>query len=682
MITDKEELLYRIRNLGFASNKQNVMNEISDELKKDNEVIFELIKYNQSLVNDFSNELIENPELMDKVFNGISSELYHRLSPDLKNNEKFMLQLLKYDTNAAYNLGADLRKNMEFMQKAAELNSETVYFASSDIKQKLEEKIIVNHKKGISFEDEIKEFLGDEKFKLVSNYPETVELFKKIKEQNKLHILSACMKKLNEQNLGVTEWTRGMENMLNAFSNPDYEELLSNIDINSVDIDTLYSILQKPNYYNIKSQEQLSEYGLIKANVCNAIVNGDSEVISNYPEIASMNEIKQNQFAVLQKHFNIDVNEANNLCGRYGDIDEIDNKQSKNLKAYIGSVIKIMKTKSKSLLEKMYMLEPVMGKPKDILRIEGEIKKVYAKEFNKTLFSPEQGKKISDDDLKQYVSNEKHKDITIVDAGTDFNMIITSIGAYSTEAHGTDYYSSWNRELTGAQGVSCSYIGNDMRGTAAIPQFCYGFKEMSEESLLMAGSQNLGSTTDRDKLTLRTVDRYLSYSTPENLKNYTGQYNEMVYSRMQEGKRKQPDYIVVFKERGDIKNMSLALKAVNDFRANGIDLPIVVVDTEKCKASEKERLDDLIREYGQTKDSTLAKAIEDKIKRNSVTDYQEFKGFWLKLDKERNNGYEPIQVSEYKSAYEHTSAQERNSATSKIRNLYKEVSRIAEELEK
>ena len=89
---------------------------------------------------------------------------------------------------------------------------------------------------------------------------------------------------------------------------------------------------------------------------------------------------------MLQKHFNIDVNEANNLCGRYGDIDEIDNKQSKNLKAYIGSVIKIMKTKSKSLLEKMYMLEHVMGKQKDILQIEGEIKKVYAKYFKKTLF--------------------------------------------------------------------------------------------------------------------------------------------------------------------------------------------------------------------------------------------------------------------------------------------------------
>jgi len=152
MIKDKSEALKCIK-LGLALNKSQAMEELSDELKNDDDIIFELIKNNQSFVNDFSNKLIEKPELMERIFNEISSELYHRLSPEVKNNEKFMLQLLQYDSNAAYNLGTELRRNLEFMEKAVKINNETMYFASPEIKPRLEKAV----KKETEIENKLKD---------------------------------------------------------------------------------------------------------------------------------------------------------------------------------------------------------------------------------------------------------------------------------------------------------------------------------------------------------------------------------------------------------------------------------------------------------------------------------------------------------------------------------------------
>ena len=60
----------------------------------------------------------------------------------------------------------------------------------------------------------------------------------------------------------------------------------------------------------------------------------------------------------------------------------------------------------------------------------------------------------------------------IYDAGTDFKMIITSLGAFHYE--GIDNYANnWNRPAIAAQHFCASYIRNDMIGTAPVHNICY-----------------------------------------------------------------------------------------------------------------------------------------------------------------------------------------------------------------
>lgn len=128
MITDKQELLNLL-------NTQHVfLNDIGENLLNDNDVIVELIKRDQGLVNAFGDKLMRNQELMDRVFNETDSTLYHRLSPELKNDPRFMINLINVDSNAIYNIGEDLTNNTEFMKQAVVINPEVYYKLSPEIK--------------------------------------------------------------------------------------------------------------------------------------------------------------------------------------------------------------------------------------------------------------------------------------------------------------------------------------------------------------------------------------------------------------------------------------------------------------------------------------------------------------------------------------------------------------------
>lgn len=105
------------------------------------------------------------------------------------------------------------------------------------------------------------------------------------------------------------------------------------------------------------------------------------------------------------------------------------------------------------------------------------------------------------------------------------------------------------------------------------------------------------------------------FLTPDNQINYISplwKFNELVYERMQNQKRKQPDYILVFREKGIITNMHNAKKAAHDFG----NIPIVIVDKDKCAESELENLTKTIEDYRQNKDKNIFNQIIQKIKNN------------------------------------------------------------------
>ncbi len=81
-------------------------------------------------------------------------------------------------------------------------------------------------------------------------------------------------------------------------------------------------------------------------------------------------------------------------------------------------------------------------------------------------------------------------------AGTDFKMIITSLGPYSGKKSQSNYKDDWNRPKINSPHLCASYIRQDMMGTAWICDICYGFDCMREDSLVLSGPGDIYSSRD------------------------------------------------------------------------------------------------------------------------------------------------------------------------------------------
>lgn len=202
----------------------------------------------------------------------------------------------------------------------------------------------------------------------------------------------------------------------------------------------------------------------------------------------------------------------------------------------------------------------------------------------------------------------------VYEAGVDFKMIITSVGAYIRKAKCENYRDDWNRPTIQSQHMCTSYIRNDMLGMAPVHDICYGFNDMQEDSLMLAGNIDIASYTNANTIVSKSY-RKEKYYAPNDLINNTKRHNELCYRRIQKGEKKQPDYIIVFRRDGIIKNMENAKKASKDFG----NLPIVIIDVDKCLESEKIKVEQMYKEYNKTFNHDLLEQIKQKIRNNRET---------------------------------------------------------------
>ena len=202
-------------------------------------------------------------------------------------------------------------------------------------------------------------------------------------------------------------------------------------------------------------------------------------------------------------------------------------------------------------------------------------------------------------------------------AGTNFKMIITSVAPFVYNEI-ENYKKDWNRPSIGSQHFCASYIRNDMLGHAIIPHVCYGFEQMSLDSLVLSGTNDIFLSGFSFETTSKREEKYLA---PDSQIQQTQRYNEMDFKRIQSGNKKQPDYIVVFKKNGKIKNMRKAKKASYDFE----NLPIVVIDVDECLRTEKEKIKKLYEEYKKTGSEEIKLELSEKIRNNRVTDPEFYK---------------------------------------------------------
>lgn len=440
------------------------------------------------------------------------------------------------------------------------------------------------------------------------------------------------------------EWTPFANRVLNNIDG--YRELIENINNNKdFDINKLIPILVHLNEFNIETIEDIENLSEIKRKKCEELIKEDS--------------IEEKKKAVLLKIFGQGLSETKEFVKKFGeDIEEIEDEDLKN---YIRSLQEILDIEDGELLGEIF--EKVDGiESLDTLLVERKLKTEYCKLYQKDLF------KLKDAEILE--PEEEQYGVPVYSAGTDFKMIITSVGAFCRVAP-NDYKKDWNRPSLGSQHFCASYIRNDMLGHAPINHLCFAFEKMKEDSLMLSGPDDIYSSM-RALETVSEVDneRYLA---PDNQIRNTVRFNEMDFRRIQGGKKKQPDYIVVFRKNGKIDNIEKAIKASKDFSG----LPIVVIDVEECLASEREKVKGLLEQYRKTGDSKIKEAIEEKLRNNRVTDNSFCSDMGIdEFLRDAPKKDEEVSMEDLEELYEEVTSRERQEESTRLRSVYAKIMKI------
>ena len=494
------------------------------------------------------------------------------------------------------------------------------------------------------------EILGKDGINVISSFPDIQDQIL-ILEENQLRSFLAI---LEESNIGENdnEWKYLATSMLDNISS--YDELLKDSkNFTQEDIKKITAIMQNGNTFDLKSIEDLRNYEKIKEEKCDEWITSSSDT-------------EKKREALLYKVFGQNTQYTQKILKRYGeDVSEIEDE---DLKSYITALKEIMSIQNNDTIEKIYKEVPEIAF-EDInkVAIESALSSEYGKLYNRGLLKPE--------NLEMLEEN-------VYDAGADFNILMTSIGAYHRNTGIKNYKDDWNRPSLKSPHVCCSYIRNDMLGTAPIRGICYGFSEMEQNSLLESNSHDVFSNaTGLTSIAYRGS----KYYSPDEQINKTERYNEMDYSRFQNGQKKQPDYILVFKENGKIKYLEEAKQASEDWGG----MPIVVVDREKVLQSEKQKLDNLLEQY-EAGDSSVAREIYYKIRNNRVSNKLFAKDIDIGKFKPRIKKQEKIQEVEkigeskvteedLQQNNEQITAEERKQEVSKMKQLLHRIQSITRE---
>lgn len=505
--------------------------------------------------------------------------------------------------------------------------------------------------------------LGEDKVNQISCYSKIQDEILNMDDKT-YEIFLECLNHRLEEN---SQWTTFANDIIKNLSSGEYESLIQNCDIENVNKENLISILQSRNLFNVTTTEEVNNIENIRKEYCDGIINGDIQICEDNEILNSYSQIDKKRFAILEKVFGQDIEKTKSIISAYGeDIEELtDKEENEEIIDYIRTLKLIMEEENEDTLTKMYNESEIMSNV-NVELMESKLKSAYCEKLNEGLF--------------QITDETKKVGENIYEAGTDFNMIITSIAAYYNNEP-ENYERDWNKRLINTQHFCTSYIRNDMIGTAEIPHLCYGFIDMAEDSLMLAGNVDLSSGQDKMKASSRNNEKYYI---PNNLVNKTNRHNELCYNRYQNGKKKQPDYIVVFREKGKIDNWEKAIKAQKEWK----DLPIVIVDKDKCLEKEKEKVQDMVEEYRKTSDVKILENISQKIRNNRQTqasfcDNINTKKLQEKIDKESKRIAENPQKNKRKVTqkdleknYEMVDVQERRKEARKISQIYSRLNQI------
>ena len=407
-----------------------------------------------------------------------------------------------------------------------------------------------------------------------------------------------------------------------------YDDLLANVDdlitsgyiLSNDEIEKLLYLCTSSIHHSIPNFSELQNFG-------NENTIDNIELKDGILKAKEEKDIDYLKFAILAKAYGIGLKSAKNICQKYNISNITITNENRDVFEMYMAIYQIINENDPDVLIQLYdEFTKIMKPEKDFRRIivfENDLRKAFAHDLNNQVFKTD---KLPYDEVDG---------IKIYDAGVDFKMIVTAIGAYQNNFENKENYSEyWNSPIIRSHGNCCSLIGNANLSMANVKNVIFGFSTMSDNMLLLSKSSDMNSTPNsRDFNT--TENRLQEYMDANSmLDNTRGDYNELVYERRDLSSnpkfyKKNPDYIVFFEEYESYNEMfekykdkpkqleylrqqkeledkfwQESLKAAKDF-----GIPIVKINREKVAKSEYEKIQKLVKDFTETRNPDLLSLI-------------------------------------------------------------------------
>ncbi len=606
-----------IMNPQLLANKDFLVNYINllRENGISNEDIIETLTYNEECINAIKNNsnilefVFENvtPAKLDIFFNkffdkeeingffssdNITSHKLSRLSQLYKRDETILETLngnlldKKYDNIENYKMQI-IGKNIHgFQEKLLGLND-----FKYNLYSRMSEYVRTKTNRWNRFEQSIVDNLADGYFDdLCQDLYESAKNGDKISQKD-IETLTFLLSKQNN-------------------SKRAFDEMLKNYYTS----ESLYS----NNTFNITTKKELEYYESIKEIVCDTVLTDsgleDEKIttpINKYlDKFRALPEIDRVKLALLEKYYNMDLEEARTIVNKFSiDIANLpkDSEYKESIVEQISAIRNIFECIDIDKLKEIGNLDFIVQTDLSTTTyLVEETKELFEEQYKDRLYNPKESEKIGEVEYKG-------KKIKVFDAGTDISMIVKRVN--SNEKNSKDIWNS----MTHSKGVgdgnnlrfytSTSYMTdenllNEKSSIKGSPEIILGFGQgvngfsFDEIEICDVGTTFIGG----DEVFNNGLYRGGTHMTPDTLESNTkGGYNEIVINTLktdENGKtnKMQPDYIVYIMEHEnydleELENNEVWLsskKAASEF-----GIPIVVVNKEKIRQSEMNKIADM-----------------------------------------------------------------------------------------
>ena len=314
-------------------------------------------------------------------------------------------------------------------------------------------------------------------------------------------------------------------------------------------------------------------------------------------EMKRLSDIDRIKYAIIEAKYGMNLEKAEILSSVFGqDIEEIEQSEETRIIKEIKAILEEISIDS---LRKIN-LDESEANYKGTINLLPNLKNAYMHKYKETLYQ------INDEDYigtQSVKTKGKKHDVKIYNIlgknndRADFNMIVTALGGiYFLNHNYDDLKADWNRADENHT-ISCSYIGNDMLGVV-YDGYLLAFSDIEENELLRMRDQDDG-TGDSPFEIIEDLSQN-TFLKPQNLKNSTKKYNELLVERKREKNDKlinrTPTFAVFMAENIDDINDDKNERWLETKRlAAELDIPVVVIDGTQCTKLEYEKVQEMVK---------------------------------------------------------------------------------------